>query len=351
MNTAAELRREIESALAGRIPAALSRRSVTLSELVSSGVAEVDATLGGGLPLGGITELTGPDSSGRTTLALATLAHLTQQGNTCAYIDVSDSFDPVSASAAGVNLRCLLWVRTGEVDAAAVSSPFSTAAPAMPVAQEKPVGGGWRHPRTETQVMDRAVGELFHGQQGASRNFSSESSDFTPRCSESIRRKRIDPVVFTPQPPHPCTPDIQVQQKSPRKKPWSRLDQALRATDLLLNTGGFRVVVLDMGDIRAEHARRVPLATWYRFRLQVEKSQTLFLLLTRIACANSCAAVSLCCDTAMSSWNQAVERSSWLLAGLRYRVSLERMRAVDPFRKKPVSSAQTVWSSTTTWSR
>ena len=61
---------------------------------------------------------------------------------------------------------------------------------------------------------------------------------------------------------------------------WSRLDHALRATDLLLAAGGFRAIVLDMGDVPPEQARRVPLATWYRFRLQAEKSRTLLLLLT-----------------------------------------------------------------------
>jgi hypothetical protein len=62
------------------------------------------------------------------------------------------------------------------------------------------------------------------------------------------------------------------------KTPWTRLDHALRATDLLLSTGGFRVLVLDMADVSAEQTRRVPLAMWYRYRLQAEKLRTLFLL-------------------------------------------------------------------------
>jgi RecA/RadA recombinase len=104
MNTAAELRKQIESALAERIPAALSMRPAAVPELVSCGIAEVDAALGGGLPLGGISELTGAASSGRTTLAWATLAGITVEGGSGAYVDVSDSFDPLSASALGVDL-------------------------------------------------------------------------------------------------------------------------------------------------------------------------------------------------------------------------------------------------------
>ena len=57
MGTAAELRKQIESGLAGRIPAALSPRPLRSPELISCGVAEVDALLGGGLPLGSIAEL------------------------------------------------------------------------------------------------------------------------------------------------------------------------------------------------------------------------------------------------------------------------------------------------------
>src|SRR6266508_4655430 len=112
MKAAAELRGQIESALAGRIPAALSPRPLRSPELISCGVAEVDALLGGGLPLGSILELTGVGPSGRSTLALSTLAGLTRRGHCCAYVDACDALDPLSAAAAGVELRRLLWVRS-----------------------------------------------------------------------------------------------------------------------------------------------------------------------------------------------------------------------------------------------
>jgi hypothetical protein len=117
------------------------------------------------------------------------------------------------------------------------------------------------------------------------------------------------------------------------------LEQALRATDLLLNAGGFRAMVLDMGDIRPELARRVPLATWYRFRLQAEKARVLFLLLTRISCAGSCAAMSVCFEEAKADWRQTAENGPWLLSGLRCHISVARNRVADMFRKKPVASA------------
>jgi hypothetical protein len=106
-----------------------------------------------------------------------------------------------------------------------------------------------------------------------------------------------------------------------------------------------------MADVPPEQARRVPLATWYRFRLQAEKSRTLFLLMTRVPCANSCAAVSLHCQQVEINWQQASFNSPRLLGGLRYRVSVERSRAVDPSRRKPVAFTEAAWSSSTTWSR
>jgi recombination protein RecA len=173
-------------------------------------------------------------------------------------------------------------------------------------------------------------------------------------------------MVFTPQAVLSRGTAVHVQRGRTERKPWERLDRALRATDLLLNAGGFRVVVLDLGDVSPEYARRVPLATWYRFRLQVEKSQTLFLLLTQVACANSCAAVSLHCGAPQAEWRQAAENSPSLLTGLRYGVSIARNRAVDPYRKKPAASSthyaksacsgdptsvQASWNSAILWSR
>jgi hypothetical protein len=190
--------------------------------------------------------------------------------------------------------------------------------------------------------MPRAVGELFHA--------TPQEPDFTPRCSESLRRERVQPVLFSPQAArHQPVPRRNLNLRHPTS--WTRLDQALRATDLLLSAGGFRAIVLDMADIAPEQARRVPLATWYRFRLQVEKSRTLFLLITRIPCANSCAAVSLHCQQGAIHWQRAAENSPRLLTGLRYNVRVERSRAVDPTRKKPAASAEAAWSSITPWSR
>jgi hypothetical protein len=81
---------------------------------VPSGVEELDARLGGGLPRGSISEVTGRSSSGRTGLVLAALSRATQKGDIAAYVDATDCLDPSSAEEAGVALERLLWIRCGE---------------------------------------------------------------------------------------------------------------------------------------------------------------------------------------------------------------------------------------------
>jgi RecA DNA recombination protein len=76
-----------------------------------TGVAALDARLGGGFPRGQVSELAGPRSSARASLLLQTLAAATRRGELTAIVDVLDMFDPPSAAAAGVDLDRLLWIR------------------------------------------------------------------------------------------------------------------------------------------------------------------------------------------------------------------------------------------------
>ena len=66
-----------------------------------AGVTAVDASLGGGLPRGELSELIGPRSSGRTSLLLQILAAATGRGELVALVDALDTFDVASASAQG----------------------------------------------------------------------------------------------------------------------------------------------------------------------------------------------------------------------------------------------------------
>lgn len=78
-------------------------------EAVSTGSIGLDAALGiGGLPMGRIVEIYGPESSGKTTLTLSVIAQAQKSGKTCAFIDAEHALDPVYARKLGVDTDGLL---------------------------------------------------------------------------------------------------------------------------------------------------------------------------------------------------------------------------------------------------
>ena len=82
----------------------LGEREVVEIDAISSGSLSLDIALGiGGLPKGRIVEIYGPESSGKTTLALHVIAEAQKKGGTCAFVDAEHALDPVYAKKLGVN--------------------------------------------------------------------------------------------------------------------------------------------------------------------------------------------------------------------------------------------------------
>ncbi len=133
------------------------------------------------LPKGAISEILGNPSSGRTALALSLLAAATQAGEVAAMVDCNNSFDPVSAKQAGVDLGKTLWVQ----------------------------------------------------------------------CSHNLQK-------------------------------------ALRAADMILHSGGFGVILLDVCHVAAAEFQRVPSSCWYRFQRALEPAPSSLLILARQSIAKSC---------------------------------------------------------------
>ncbi len=77
-------------------------------ETIPTGAMTLDLALGGGLPKGRIIEIYGPESSGKTTLALHAIAESQKQGGVAAFVDAEHALDPVYAAALGVNIDDLL---------------------------------------------------------------------------------------------------------------------------------------------------------------------------------------------------------------------------------------------------
>jgi recombination protein RecA len=179
-------------------------------EMLSTGIAEVDA-ITGGLPRGHLTEICGAASSGKTSLLLATLAAATRRGESCVLIDASDSFDPASGTAAGVDFSKLLWIRCGAPD----------------------------------------VKTFYHrGHRGSPRIKNGEQN----------------------------------------------LEQVLKTTDLILQSGGFGLVVLDLAGIPENFSRRISLASWFRFQRVIEPANTALLVVSESPRTQSCAGlvIELC---------------------------------------------------------
>jgi recombination protein RecA len=85
------------------------REAATTADVVSTGSLSLDIALGiGGLPRGRIIEIYGPESSGKTTLALHVIAEAQKNGGACAFIDAEHALDPSYARKLGVNVDDLL---------------------------------------------------------------------------------------------------------------------------------------------------------------------------------------------------------------------------------------------------
>ena len=169
-------------------------------------IAVIDAVLRGGLPRGQVSELAGPHSSGRTTLLLQLLGAATRGGEITALVDTCDRLDVASASAAGIDLERLLWIR-GE--------------------------GG---------PIDRVV------------------------------------------------------------------DRALKALTLVLQAGGFGVVVLDLADVPLRVLTSLPFTTWLRVQRIVEGSDTACLLVGPEPLARSAGGLTVMC-TGQTTWSGATQKT------------------------------------------
>lgn len=340
MSSATIVRRQIEAALEKRIPSALTPVPKIRNAVHPTGIEVLDELLNGGLPQGALSEFVGPECSGRTSIALSFLARMTQEERVCAWIDVSNVFDPASAAAAGVDLRRLLWLRCGVTSSTVRPASYTFELPekylAAPAVKKGLHGGGFgRHPRQEVKGLSNAVGRLL------------QSEAMAPRCAEPQPRMRSSQEMV-------ASPPLRTQAAAYRScapsKPWPHLERALRSADLLLQAGGFSAIVLDMGSLAPEFVSRVPLATWYRYRAAAERTQSSILLLTQYACAKSSAELILRLRVADPIYDE-----STVFSGIQPHVEVVRQRYpqaasnVVPIRTPPQREDGATWQSRTVW--
>jgi hypothetical protein len=171
--------------------------------VIPTAIAGLDDRLEGGIPRGHLSEVVGPRSSGRLAILVSAMAAATSRGEAVALIDPLDMFDPVSASASGLDFERMLWIR-GEASSSA-------------------------------------------------------------RVSLSCEYGTL--------------------QKS--------LDRAVKAANIVLQAGGFGVVVLDLGEIAPQTIKRLPYTTWLRLHRVIEGSETACVLIGSEPIARSAGGVTL----------------------------------------------------------
>jgi hypothetical protein len=225
-------------------------------EMVSTGIVQLDA-LTGGIPRGCLTQVCGRPSSGKSSMLLATMASVTRQGESCVLIDASDSFDPGSGAAAGVEFSKLLWVRCGKS-----SSVF--------------------------------------GRRASAKNVL--ANDQRPTANDA-------------------------------------LEHVLKSTDLILQSGGFGLVVLDLAGIPDKFVRRIPLASWFRFQRTVEHTKTALMVVSEIVCAQTCAALVMKLSAVI---DQPPTKPSHAQLLKEMHIEAEIMRS--RLKRKPMQSVKTTFS-------
>jgi len=123
-----------------------------------------------------------------------------------------------------------------------------------------------------------------------------------------------------------------------------RLEQALRATDLLLESGGFGLIVLDLADLPPQAARRIPLTTWFRFRRAIEHKSTILMAIEQQPIAGSCSSLLLQLRS-QSNWKE--DRSlahTRLLTGLDIGVAFTHSRLERKPSKSISFATKTAWA-------
>ena len=400
MKNAAILREQIEETLNARISEALSPRERTQPKQTPCGIAAIDALLHGGMPAGALTEFVGEEGSGRTTVTLAYVAALTKSGNVCAWIDVADALDPETVAANGVDLERLLWVRCGSRQQESPQPGSEFQPNAFSSNQMEALGtqprhaGGGTPSQPEGREMPQAISSLLHahgglydqqihrerkvvGTPGApNRPLYQKSEDREEQInSDRLPPRRGDNLTIVsrcaePQTRHtpdslsaeclslkplkslePLKPSKLISVGTRAGSSWQALDQALRATDLLLQSGGFSAIVLDLGSTPPEFAWRIPLATWFRFRAACERTRVSLVLLTQHPCARSSA------ELVVRMAAGSMEAQHKVMTGIQYRATTERIRSqerdsqVVPIRKPPQSERPGEWRSEAAWAQ
>ena len=260
--------RKLDRTLTSTLPERLGEDAVA-----PFGTDTLDRALSGGLPRGQVSEVVGPSSSGRTSLAWAALAAATTRGESVALIDTFDRFDPPTAHACGIELSRLLWVRG--------------------------------------QALSKTTGAI------------------DPAWLPGVRAV-TGPGTFLER----------------------VIDRAIKALNLVVQSGVCTMVVIDVVDVPASALRRLPASTWFRIERAIEGSDTAVLILAAQPIARSAGGRSIAMEAGSPSTPLRASRESTADRGSRipapgviWRGDHDRTRRVAGVRGRAAVGAAR-WSQT-----
>ncbi len=139
----------------------------------------------------------------------------------------------------------------------------------------------------------------------------------------------------------PLTP--QPAQKA--RAPGTPVEQAFRAADIIVQNGGFGLIVVDLGSIEERWVRKAPLSTWFRFARVMEKMPAALVFLLSSPAAQSCAALTLQLAGSRGRWQGAGEVfHANFLSGIECAFEIGRART-----RKPVQSVPGRFTATPVW--
>jgi hypothetical protein len=229
----ASLRAQVEA----KHPSAFAVYRRPEAESIRTGIPQIDEAVQG-IPLRALTEICGSSlaSSGKTSVMVSLLAQASQE-RFCALVDASDTFDPQSGHAAGINFSRMLWVRCGKT------------------------------------------------------------------------RLKLN-----------------------------RLEQAFKAADILLQSSGFGLIAVDLGNIPERLIRKVPLSTWFRFSRVIERQPSALVFIEQEPHATSCAGLVLRVQSTPAPFTGKLFTS--------YKLDVEVLRGLG---KKPVRTENSGFALKTQW--
>jgi len=112
-----------------------------------------------------------------------------------------------------------------------------------------------------------------------------------------------------------------------------RPEHALKTADLLIQNGGFGLVVLDLADVPAKITRHIPLASWFRFRRAIENTPAVMVVVEQEQTLKSCASLTLEMHRTGAQWSGARGGSARLLRGAKLEASAPNVRTMHTMRK------------------